>query len=179
MVSSNHHLVAVKSFGGWLVRDRRWPETPFAHLSRLNARVDVRHERRALTIDELSRLIATAETSVKSFRGLDGSARAMLYRLAAMTGLRASELASLTPASFDLTADTPIVTLEAAYSKHRREDVLPLHPDLVARLRQWLSERDRQQDGPRHSLAESFGRREASVSVSGNVAGEGREDAPH
>ena len=33
-----------------------------------------------------------------------------------------------------------------AYSKHRREDVLPLHPDLAARLSQWLSERDRQAD---------------------------------
>lgn len=31
------------------------------------------------------------------------------------------------------------MTLEAAYSKHRRKDVLPLHPDLVPRLREWLS----------------------------------------
>ena len=77
----------------------------------------------------------------------------MLYRFAAMTGLRASELASLTPASFDLAADTPTVTLEAACSKHRREDVLPLHPDLVARLRQWLTERERQPDGLRSVLA--------------------------
>ena len=77
----------------------------------------------------------------------------MLYRVAAMTGLRASELASLTPASFDLAADVPTVTLEAAYSKHRREDVLPLHPDLVARLRQWLSERERAQDDQRAILS--------------------------
>jgi len=34
----------------------------------------------------------------------------MLYRVAMMTGLRASELASLTVASFDLTADPPTVT---------------------------------------------------------------------
>ncbi|MFM9961558.1 MAG: hypothetical protein ACKV2Q_10065 [Planctomycetaceae bacterium] len=38
----------------------------------------------------------------------------MLYRLAAMTGLRVSEPASLTPTSFDLAADPPTVTLEAA-----------------------------------------------------------------
>ena len=64
-----------------------------------------------------------------------------------MTGLRAAELASLTPASFDLAADMPTVTLEAGYSKRRREDVLPLHPDLVARLRKWLQERERAADG--------------------------------
>ena len=131
------------------MKDRRSPENPFAHLSRLNARVDIRHERRALTAKELGGLIAAAEKSKESFRGLDGTTRAMLYRLATMTGLRAAELASLTPASFDLAADTPIVTLEAGYSKHRREDVLPLHSDLVTRMRQWFTARDRQSDAQR------------------------------
>ena len=79
--------------------------------------------------------------------GLDGTTRATLYRVAAMTGLRASELASLTPASFDLTADPPTITVDAACSKHRREDVLPLHLDLVLRLRQWFAERERASDG--------------------------------
>ncbi len=153
VASSNHHLVAVKSFGILLVKDRRSPENLFAHLSRLNARVDVRHERRALTTDELARLIQAAETSTKTFRKLDGSTRALLYRLAAMTGLRANELASLTPASFDLVADVPIVTVEAGYSKRRREDVLPLHSDLVARMRQWSAERKRLADDQRTILA--------------------------
>ena len=153
IASSNHHLVALKSFGSWLVKDRRSPENPFSHLSRLNERVDVRHERRALNSDELSRTIHAAERSEKTFRGLNGSTRAMLYRVAAMTGLRASELASLTPASFDLTADPPTITVDAACSKHRREDVLPLHLDLVLRLRQWLSECGRQSDDQRTVLA--------------------------
>ncbi len=149
IASSNHHLVAVKSFGHWLVKDRRSPENPFAHLSKLNEKVDVRHERRALTADELTRTIQAAERSVLRFRGLDGSTRAILYRLAAMTGLRANELGSLSPASFDLSADPPTITIEAGYSKRRREDVLPLHSDLAARLRQWLSERNQQSDDPR------------------------------
>ena len=153
IASSNHHLVALKSFGSWLVKDRRSPENPFAHLSRLNAQVDVRHERRALTPDELSRTIQAAERSDKSFRGADGSTRAMLYRIAAMTGLRADELASLAPASFDLKADPPTITIAAAYSKHRREDVLPIHLDLAARLRQWFTERERLQDDQRAILS--------------------------
>ena len=125
------------------------PTNPLAHLAKLNAKLDIRRERRALSTDELARIINAAETSKTTFRGLDGSTRAMLYRLAAMTGLRVSELASLTPPSFDLAADTPTVTLEAGYSKRRREDVLPLHPDLAARLRQWLSEREQPADDER------------------------------
>ena len=77
----------------------------------------------------------------------------MLYRVATMTGIRANELASLTSGSFDLTADTPTVTIEAGYSKHRREDVLPIHPDLAARLRQWFTERERQNDDQRAVLS--------------------------
>ena len=62
----------------------------------------------------------------------------MLYRVALNTGLRASELASLTPRSFDLEVDPPTVTVEAAYSKHRRRDVLPIQPDLAASVHDYL-----------------------------------------
>jgi len=57
------------------------------------------------------------------------------------TGLRASELASLTAASFDLDNEPPTVAVEAAYSKHRRRDVLPVRSDLAERLRPWLAKR--------------------------------------
>jgi hypothetical protein len=55
-----------------------------------------------------------------------------------MTGLRRREMASMKPKNFDLNANPPIVRLAAACSKHRREDVLPLHPQLVAELRMWF-----------------------------------------
>ena len=63
----------------------------------------------------------------------------LLYTLAVNTGLRAGELASLTAESFDLDANQPTVTVEAAYSKHRRRDVLPLRSDLVVLLRPFVS----------------------------------------
>ncbi len=141
IATSNHHWRAIKAFGGWLVRDRRCPENPFAHVALLNGKADIRRERRTLADDELSRLIATAETDVAPYRGLIGSDRSMVYRLATFTGLRAGELASLTESSFDLSANPPIVTLEAAYSKHRRKDVLPLHPNLADSLQKWLAAR--------------------------------------
>ena len=45
--TSNHYLKAAKQFTRWLVRDRRTPSDPLAHLSRLNVRTDRRHDRRA------------------------------------------------------------------------------------------------------------------------------------
>ncbi len=56
-----------------------------------------------------------------------------------MTGLRRSELASLRPSSFQLENPVPTLTIEATVSKHRREDVLPIHPDLVPIIRTWLT----------------------------------------
>jgi integrase len=94
-------------------------------LSLLNADVDVRHARRALSTDDFGRFLdATADG--RPFRGLTGADRIIRSCVAARTGLRASELGSLVPDSFDLTAATATVTVQATYSKHRREDVLPL-----------------------------------------------------
>ncbi len=55
-----------------------------------------------------------------------------------MTGLRKNELSSLTPGSFDFASEPPKVTVEAAFSKHRREVVLPLHPELLRMLREGM-----------------------------------------
>jgi len=51
------------------------------------------------------------------------------------TGLRASELASLTPAHFDLEAQPPTVAVLACDEKSRRGDTLPLSSDVVKLLR--------------------------------------------
>ena len=89
--------------------------------------------------------IEVAESG-KTVCGICGRDRAMLYLMAGYSGLRASELASLTWESVDFRTDPPVVTIEAAYSKRRRKDVLPLHPDLALRLREWLAEGDRAKD---------------------------------
>ena len=137
IASSNHHLVAVKGFGNWLVKARRLERNPFAHLSRLNGKADLRVERRALEPEELARLIEATEHSATTFRGLAGPNRAALYVVASMTGLRANELASLTALSFDFQSNPPTVTVEAASEKSGRGATLPLHPfaaDKVSRL---------------------------------------------
>ena len=93
--TSNGYLTAAKGFCKWLMKDRRTGDNALSHLSKLNANTDVRVERRALPPIEMSQLIGVTERSVKVFRGLTGIDRAMLYRTASFTSLRASELASL------------------------------------------------------------------------------------
>ena len=141
IATSNDYLVAIRAFCNWLVREGRLGHNPLTHLQRINAETDVRRQRRVLTPDELERLIAAAEKSKYRLGRMRGHDRAMVYRLAAFTGLRAQELASLTVPSFDLRADPPTVCVEACYSKHRRTDVLPLTEDLVERLPVYLAGR--------------------------------------
>jgi integrase len=139
--TSNHYLAAVKGFTRWLVKDRRAAYDPLACLSSQNADADLRVVRRALEPADFAALLEAARAG-KTYRGLAGPDRAALYTLAAHTGFRASELASLTPASFDFTA--PSVTVEAAFSKHRRKDVQPLRPDVAAILREYVRGRPAQ-----------------------------------
>jgi integrase len=147
VAGSNNYLRAAKAFGGWLVKSRpkRWQENPFTGLSKLNEQEDIRRDRRPLIADELARLIHAAASSGESFRGLLGIDRAILYRTAAYTGLRASELASLTAESLNLDG-LPVVTVQARSSKRGERDELPLHPDLVLRLREWLRTRAERAD---------------------------------
>jgi integrase len=133
IASANHYLRAVKGFSRWLSRHRRTMADALAALSIQNERTDIRRERRALEADEFARLVRAARTG-ESYRGLTGETRELIYLLAANTGLRANEIASLTAASFDLDGDPPTVTVTAAYSKRRRRDVLPLRRDLADRL---------------------------------------------
>jgi len=134
----NHYLQALDTFCNWCVSTKRLSRNPIIGLERLNTAVDVRHPRRALTTEEVSQLIQSARSSGLRIQGYTGEQRARIYILSYMTGLRKKELASLTPRSFALDIVPPTVTVEAACSKHRRKDVLPLHPELVVMLCGWL-----------------------------------------
>ncbi len=135
----NHWVAGLKAFGNWCEKTGRVKANPLKGLARVNVQSDIRHKRRDLSEEEFSELIPFVEGSRSSRRTiLSGPSRAMLYRLAGMTGLRASECASLTASSFSFDSSPPTVTVEAAYSKHRRMDVVPLHPELCEVLREWV-----------------------------------------
>lgn len=136
--TASHHMGAVKAFTRWLAHTLRYePTDPLSGLSRSDDDTDPRRRRRVLPPDEFDRLIAAARQSGETRFGLTGFERAVLYLTAASTGLRAAELASLTPASFDLARKT--VTVQAAYAKGRRTDELPLPDALIPQLKQLLA----------------------------------------
>jgi len=132
--STNHYLRRVKQFARWMFRTQRASSNPLECLGLLNSRTDRRHERRALSADELVRLLDTTQKAATKY-GVTGFDRAMLYRVCVESGLRSNELRSLTVRSFKLDADPPTVTVAAAYSKRRREDVQPIRPELADALR--------------------------------------------
>lgn len=137
VTTSNHYARAIKGLTRWLAQEHRTERDVLSNLRLLNAKSGVKRERRALVSKQIQTLLESTERSGKRLFGLAPRDRAMLYRVALFTGLRASELASLRPSSFDLVAQT--VTVEAAYSKRRRKDVLPLHDHLVSILKPWLA----------------------------------------
>ena len=134
----NAYLRSIKSFTRWLRHEQRSQDDPLAGLRAFNESTDKRHIRRELSADEIQWLLTVTEQQDRTNYNLDGQTRAMAYRVALGTGFRRRELRSLTPASFDLDADPPTVTVPAAYSKRRREDVQPIRRDLAELLGRWL-----------------------------------------
>lgn len=150
----NHYLAHAKQFCAWAVRGRRMANNPLVGLADLNVEEDVRHPRRLATDDEIRALftyLATGKPPEHSrqhtSRPTDGTAavrrwmsgpqRALAYKIAMATGLRAREIRSLCQRSFDL--DRCEVSLVAGYSKRRRKDVLPLPAWLADELRAWFA----------------------------------------
>ena len=132
----NFYLQAIKQFCKWMVQDRRVSQSPVEHLQAINVRVDRRHDRRALDADEMRRLLEATQATPKRF-GMTGYERALVYRFAAYTGLRANEIRNLTVSAFDFENHT--VKVRAGYSKRRREDTLPLRKDIATELKSFVA----------------------------------------
>ena len=72
------------------------------------------------------------------------------------SGLRAGELLSLRPESFELAGKVPEVRVKAINSKHRREDRQPLPPSLIPSLSAWLAGKPARAEGCRPSGTTGF-----------------------
>jgi len=105
-----------------------------------NAKEDVRHARRDLPDDELTRLIEGVYRGPLSY-GMSGPDRALAYRLATATGFRAEEVRSLTPESFRLDGAYARIVLCPADEKNRRGVEKPCPAALAADLHRWLEGR--------------------------------------
>ena len=91
----NHHRTAIRAFSKWCWKSGRTRTDSLAGVTGFNAKEDRRHDRRTLGVDELRRLIEVAHTG-PPWRKMTGPMRALCYRLAVGTGLRYSEIESIT-----------------------------------------------------------------------------------
>jgi integrase len=136
--TANHYRAALRNFARWLVAEGLTRDVFTTGTTGYDVEEDRRHDRGVLSADEFGKLLESADPG-EPFRDLAGKDRAMLYLVASDTGLRASELASLIPASFDLEGLT--VRLEAAEAKNGREALLPIRADLADLLKSYLDGR--------------------------------------
>ena len=134
----NHYVQALVAFGNWLKQVGRIRSNPFENIERRKATKDVRRKRRALTPKEMSQLVMSALNSGRRVQGFDGLQRSRAYLLSYLTGLRQNEVAKLRPECFDLAANPPMLHLEAEHTKNGEEVNLPIHPQLVELMTEWM-----------------------------------------
>ncbi|MEW6357954.1 MAG: tyrosine-type recombinase/integrase [Planctomycetota bacterium] len=115
-----HYANAVKAFCGWLVERGFLCENPLSNLTAYDT-TPVSAQRRAMTVDEIERLLAVVPDH-----------RALLYELALCSGLRAGELRALSVENLDTRLCG--VHLDASWTKSRRGGFQPLPKGLVERL---------------------------------------------
>ena len=130
----------MKGFTRWLWREKRSVFDALAGLSKLaNGETDVRHARRDFSPDELGLLLEAARQSADVLRCLPGLDRHFLYLTACATGFRVSEMASMTPESFNLDGDTPTAKVQASCTKNRKQAVQPLPLNVAHAIREFLA----------------------------------------
>lgn len=119
----NDYLAIAKTFANWCIKQGRLAANPLNGVARME-HVD-KAERRALTPDEVGRLLAAASPC-----------RRLVYRAALLTGLRHGELAKLQWGDLHIEpGERPFIALRAKTTKAKRVDTLPLRSDLADELR--------------------------------------------
>ena len=134
--TKRYYIAVLKQFANWLHETGRLPKNNFKLIKLPKVlKSDQVHPRRALTADEVARLIRAAENG-KPFRGISGQQRALIYRLAVESGLRYNEIRTLKVSDFDFT--NYAVQIRDANEKARRGAVLPLRQSTANEIKQFL-----------------------------------------
>ena len=112
---------AVLAFLNWCVRTGRLPHNPCQHIPRVDESKDQRVKRRALTAEEVAKLVRTS------------GSRGSFYLVAAMTGLRMKEMGSITWGDVDFSNSALLV--RASVGKAKRDDWIALTAEVVNALK--------------------------------------------
>ena len=168
----NWHSALWVAFGWWLTGrrienkrqsqtgDRRLASNPFEGFGKKNERDNRRRVARALTLDEMRRLLdqarrrplddaltirrgenagqRTAKLSPDRRDKLErlGHERGLIYKTLILTGLRKNELRTLSVGDLSF-GDVPFLVLRSANEKNRKGSTVPLRLDLAAELQDW------------------------------------------
>jgi integrase len=174
--TANHYRAALRAFVRWAGDKGRLRDNPMRGVHGYNVQEGPRRERRALTDEELARLIDAAGRGPVAYH-VPGPLRAMAYWVAASTGFRVAELRALTPESFRLDGPEPTVSLKAGSTKNRRPVTQPVPLALAHALSAWL--RGQPAGGPvfllHHETAKAI-RRDLDAAGIPYATDEGRAD---
>ena len=128
----NEYRCTVVAFLNWCEQDGRIPSNTLKHVSKLTT-VGVKfRNRRALSDDEVARLLATAFEQDQLNIDRDWSPRHPVYLVALFTGLRKNELKQICWSDVDL--ESASLHVRAEVSKVKRQDDIPLHSEVVKAL---------------------------------------------
>lgn len=174
--TKNMHRRIMVMFANWLETNGRLPSNPIGGKKVKTFRIlpdDRKRKRRAITADELRRLVIVAqEQPVKDGsvgaggrRAKDGTRkqarparlkpatiaklelrgreRRLLYRIAIHTGLRRKELSHLCVKHLHLDNEVAFIYLPGEYTKNGKPARIGLIPSLVTELRSWVGDTER------------------------------------
>lgn len=173
----NHHRRGIVMLMNWLEDKGRIDRTPLTKRNVKTAKKGEKRERRALTGDEIARLLdAVKDYPVKSASVNTGGRNAkkkpaarpaklkpatlaklqqrgrerwLMYRLAVLTGLRRGELSRLRVAHLHLDRQPfAQIDLPGHLTKNGKPARINLVPSLAADLRQWIADTGRQPGDP-------------------------------
>jgi integrase len=139
--TKNRHREAMRAWSGWMKRNHRWPINMLEDMALFKGDTTLARERAILSDGEFEKLLASVLVS-KDRRNLSGEQRYWLYLTASQSGLRANELHSLKPSSFDLTSEPPTLTVHCTISKRRQTDTVVLSRDFARAIKPWLASLD-------------------------------------
>ncbi len=128
------YLTAIKGFTKWLATHHKLPRDPLASVKRPNPKADRRRERRMLLPEEWQWIRSTLAEGGERYE-MPAGERMLLYAVAIQTGLRSSELRSLTRGRLFLDGNEPFITCKAGSTKNRQDARQYIQPSLAALLR--------------------------------------------
>ncbi len=132
--TKNHYLTAMRMFLNYLVNTGQITKNPISTLSKLQ---EDREKRGVLTGDQFIKLIKHTQMCGRIICNSTGKDRAMLYLLAGNTGLRRSELLSLTWKDMKIDGDKPVVIVDGTRTKNRKEAAQPIPQDVADAFNSW------------------------------------------